>query len=121
MGRVSDAERAQRDRLERLQAELRELAPKRDAVRARLAEARRKADDACAREREAAQQYAASLFGAGALTRGLVTWRRGALGAARFALISLVVVAVFGAVLGTVTLAIQAHRAHIEKRLRAPE
>lgn len=118
---VSDTERAQRDRLEQLQAELRALVPERDAVRARLAEARRGCAEARAREREAARQYAASLFGAGALTTGLLAWRRGALGAARFALISLIVVAVFGTVLGTVTLAIQAHRAHIEKRLRAPE
>jgi len=114
-------ERTLRDRLEQLQVELRALEPERDAVRARLAEARRAADEARGRERAAAQQYVGSLFGVEALTEGFVTWRRGALGAARFALISFIVLAIFGTVLGTVTLAIQAHRAHIEKRLRAPE
>ncbi len=112
---MSDPDRAHRDRLEQLQAELRALEPERDAVRARLAEAKRQTDEARRREREAARQYAASLFAGGALTDGLVTWRRAALGAARFALVSVLVLAVFGAVLGTVTFAVKAYHDKIVK------
>jgi hypothetical protein len=93
------ADKDLRDRLEALQVELRTLEAQRRATRVRLDEARVRAAAAIAREREASLARLPRRDGVawGELGRSLMRW----------GVITVLVVAVFGAVIGTVTIAIQ--------------
>src|SRR5690349_17241812 len=87
-----------RDRLEALQVELRELEARQVATVARLEEAKVLAAAAIARERAAALARPQHREGP--------AWSQLGWGVMRWGVITVLVVAVFGAVLGTVTFAI---------------
>jgi hypothetical protein len=106
------ADKDLRDHLEALQVELRTLEARERATRERLEQATARASAAVAREREASLARPPRRDG--------VAWRPLGRSVLRWGVITLLVIAAFGAMIGTVTFAIHRYT-QIAMRWSAPE
>jgi hypothetical protein len=108
----ADSARALRDRLEALQVELHALEEQQRATRVRLDQARAQAAAAIKRERDASLHK---------VPREGMPWKHLAQGVLHWCIITALVIAAFGAVLGTVTFAIHRYTESVTRWERLDE